>query len=697
MSSLATQSYPDFDALVSRHLSPRRSADPFAELRDQRALFVLKPQSTCTTPKDIDLSDPIFWEFLEQFIDELYETEAFKRTEEIYVNPQFAVTARKNLDNPLSELVGRMTRGAHIKDIVRLGVQRMHERVMNGEEVSGEEIFLSIFSCFAHDLMVTAFSHLSQDALLDKGIDVDHDLLLAYGLSQNWVGQFLSRWGLDWKRAVVAALPPSFLTTDSDSRFEDWKKLENQLVTLINEYPEVWQKYQIRYGYGSIETIINLDPKDPEYDGDLLSDPELIRIAQLAHDALDPGYGRTDHTQKESLEMKAVSLLINGKLYEHQLIGHRTPTDFTNLTEELRNSLYGRGRKPSGKLFTCFVQSSEGDFNFALIEHKRNEYIIRAIYPESVPNHQFNLFEEDFEKMRNNLQRVKVPKANSRFFEYIRSFIPKGDGTWICKTIDSLLKTYLSLGDYQSERVASLTATLGRAFYEKACTSANGGNGVNPLDLIFGDHKTCTEQWNEDHQQILLDGYDTHYIPIYYIKPKSTKNGEAIIGPNAPSKKSLNLLFDRLNNLAKEFEGRIKNSRFVPEVICAESAPVKKRFTCNLTPEAHAELNKRMSQKSIKDSNGALWHIRKARHDTDTFSVGFRAESYNPTVEFHYALHRGWILAIRKEHLPAMSENKRAWLVKEIKRIVKETPDINFDDFYEDLHFPPMNAAKSNN
>lgn len=689
----------DPDSLIRDHLSPAPTcapfADPYLDRPDQSRLFYflsereIQGQRTgnfsdltggdLKWPLEISPKEPVFWGLVERFAEELFALDAFKRLDDIYVNPQFACTARGESEHILNDLVGRMTRAAHVRDVVRIAIYTMKAAVDSGARVSSEEIFMTVFSSFCHDIMVSAFSHLSQDDLKDRGIDVDHDLLLAFGVSQQWAQEVCGRWGLDHKRMVAACLPPTLLLAEPRDRKDDWQKLADTLNRLIEEDPETWSYYKKKRGFSEISSVIDFSPGSE--DEKLLSEKRIIRSSQRAHDLFDLAYARTDHTQRELLELEGVSLLSHGKLDTSRICGSLREIDLMELPHDLRHGLVPRGREPSGDLYTCFIVGAGNWLHLALVEKKSDDYVVRALTDSLEELGEVGL-EADGKTLSpdvdmvsqgwiarepylSRLKRVKVTKSVSNYYDLLGVIHPLGDGSWSLSNIRTFLRTFLALGDYQSSRVAHPKVTVGRAFFASASKHANGGKGISPLHHIFGDHPTCVNMFLEEHKNALEKGYDSCYLPIVSVRPFSSRAGRLWCGKTAPREDDISKLFEGFSDIAKWLQEEV--SRKGGEIIHAPSAIVSKRYELMLSDEAKSELRERALRSKSRVSD---WIYRRAREEDDQFSIAFYVEGGGRPVTFFFRLHRGFEVAIHKDHERFLTADIREELRKRVSKLV---------------------------
>lgn len=647
-----------------------------------------------------DVRSAEFWIHVETYLDRLTETKRFKRLWDIYVSP--AAAASVEAEDEIGLVEGRISRAEHCIDVALIALEDVRHRIkVLGENISPEEVMLRVRNALFHDLATFAQSHITEDSLREQGLTwVDHDIILQYALSDSEILEVDRVFGVDSKRANVALLPVDLHLVSEEVRFRAVEEIAKHLEKLYCEDPNLARVLNapplntiVDFSIGSIDQI-------------LFGDPVLIRISRYVHDLYDLAYSRTDSSQQKKTELKALRFLKSGRLRTDLHVLQKKDVNFDDLPDHISESLSGNGILPSGVLSYLLVKDKHGS-HLLLIESKKGEDIIRAYNGPFKSN-------EISRRAIQGLERVKTPKACSRFREFLRGISPGEAGEFIVDNIKALISVLASLGDDQSRKIGSLKGIVNAGILVRMNLDAK----MPILIQLFGTRKDIEARLIEMDRNDLKNGLNNSYSTVLFLKPNSNYSG----GPDwnskeGPDKAKLEELFKEFKALAEKYESRIRKETGVQDFrfMAIGAPPVKKRFKLKFTVNGLKEFKERIVSRddAIYPHGDHVYLSRSCRSVDDIFSLGFeigieplktRHRRYdlakrvneNTDVSIVETMHRGIAFVLRRRDRAIFRSYQKEFR-EEVNKILDET-DLDEDkscDLVEDEsrgYHPPIQS-----
>lgn len=611
------------EEFVERHISPLRfnyiprlipQCDQFESLSSP-ASFVEDNFKDPRTQK--------FWMLLEAYSEEIMNSSLNQRLKKLPVSPQMYCLDQGNPEDvPVDILVGKISRYAHVRDVVRVAIADLKRRVDEGEELSANFIKYVIRTLSLHDTGNLSQCHLSQDSL-----EFDPDMLNIVIASQPEIARIDHKFGFDCKKANAALCPPYIFKMTHKERADFYDQMIERLE---------------RDGGSDLPIIVtsslDLSPNSPDHS--LFDEPDLIKAASIAHEIYDIAYSRTDASNRAHEEHQSVSCLKNGEIQGKPQVLKRV--EFAELPQNLRRDLDRNGSAPSGVLRIAKLMDW-----FVLLEEKGSDQIIRAIGSSE-----------------SELKKVKGHKSMIRYQETLRAISPREDLGFSCTDLDAFLRTILSLGDDQTHKIASKLGLLSLTVIKRANRDANVPFTVQ----AFGVHQDCVDHYLPHHREAIQGGVNNFYENLVLIDPHSTVAGVDWNSPEGPELSKVHYFFEKATAIAQNFENFLRQEFDSDqiEIVCGEAPPVSKKFDLVLDARALKQLRERiMGDSEIYYCSEYVYISRRSRKKEDRFSIGLRLDlSLDPAttraelanlvnratrVELVERMHRGFIIGMRTD------------------------------------------------
>jgi len=570
------------EEFVERHISPLRfnyiprlipRCDQFEDL------------STPASFVEDNFKDPRnqrFWMLLEAYSEEIMNSSLNQRLKKLPVSPQMYCLDQGNPEDvPVDMLVGKISRFAHVKDVVRVGIADLKRRIDEGENLSADHIKYTVRTLLLHDTANLAQCHLSQDSL-----DFDPDMLNIVIASQPEIARIDNKFGFDTKKANVALCPPYIFSMTPKERSDFYGSMIDRLLRDTGEdLPIV------------LNCSLDLTAESPDHV--LFEEPTLIKAASIAHEIYDIAYSRTDASNRAHEEHQAVSCLKNGIIHGKPKTIKRV--EFAELPQTLRRDLDRNGSAPSGVLRITKLNEW-----VLLLEDKGSDQIIRAI----------GTSEE-------GLKKVKGHKSMIRYQETLRAISPREDLGFYCTDLDAFLRTILSLGDDQTHKIASKLGLLSLNVIKRANKDANVPFSIQ----AFGVHQDCVDRYLPHHRRAVEGGINNYYENLVLIDPHSTVAGVDWNSPEGPELSKIREFFKKASRIAQNFEMFLRHEFGSDEIeiIFGEAPSVSKKFDLVLDAQALKQLRERiMGDSEIYISPHSVYISRRSRKKEDRFSIGLR-------------------------------------------------------------------------
>lgn len=611
------------EEFVERHISPLKfnfipklipQCDQFEDL------------SAPTSFVEDNFRDPRsrkFWMLLEAYSEEIMNSSLNQRLKKLPVSPQMYCLDQGNPEDvPVDILVGKISRFAHVKDVVRVAIADLKQKVDEGENLSADYIKYTIRTLSLHDTANLAQCHLSQDSL-----EFDPDMLNIVIASQPEIVRIDRKYGFDCKKANVALCPPYVFKMEPKERADFY----NQMIGRLRK--DAGKDLPI-----AITCSLDLSSTSPDHS--LFEDPILRKASSIAHEIYDIAYRRTDASNRAHEEHQSVSFLRNGKLHHKPLILKRV--EFAELPQNLRRDIARNGIAPSGTLRIAKLSDS-----YLLLEEKGPDQIIRAIGPSE-----------------SELKKVKGHKSMIRFQETLRAISPRDDLGFDCTDLDAFLRTILSLGDDQTHKIASKLGLLSLNVIKRANQDAN----VPFVVQAFGVHQDCVESYLPYHRKAIEGGINNYYENLVLIDPHSTVAGVDWNSPEGPELTKVNHFFEKAASIAQRFEQFLRQEFGSDEIeiVYGEAPPVSKKFDLILDARALTQLRERiMGDSGIYICSDYVYVSRRSRKKEDRFSVGLKLDlrvepdatrvklanlvNRATRVQLVERMHRGFIIGMRSD------------------------------------------------